>query len=69
MSLNKTALKASLLAFFNSMDTAAKTNDQLAEAFANAVDIFVKSGTVSTTVTVVDPISGTLTGTGTGTVS
>jgi len=69
MALDKATLSASLKTFFDSMDEAPSTNQDLADAFADAVDVFVKSGTVSTTVSVVDPVSETLTGTGTGSVT
>ena len=69
MALDKATLQTTLKDFFVTMKSESKTEDELAAAIADAIDVFVKSGTVTTTdtVSVVDPISGTLTGTGTGT--
>lgn len=85
MALNKTVLKASFKAAFqaempspNAEQLAAY--DRIADAFANAIDAFVRSGTVTVTVASGIPVSTTgtaaaqtgattTTGTGTGTVS
>lgn len=82
MALDKITLKASLKTAFESLQgydgTPGKTQndalEQLAEAITNAVDVFIKSGTVNTTVATGIPVqvnissgTGATTGTGTGT--
>ena len=73
MALDKTSLKASIKQAFN--DQRSNTNDpdgaidDLASKIADAVDLFVKSGSVSTSVSTVitgTSPSGAVTGTGTG---
>lgn len=56
MALNKTALKAELVAIFSNLDPT-KTPAQVAELMADAIDRFVKTGSIKT---------GTLSSTGTG---
>jgi len=83
MALNKTGLKAALIAIFTSQYAGSLTTEQtqgidnLATGLSNALDTYVKSGTINTTVTVtsvagVTPgvgISGSGLGTGTGTIA
>lgn len=69
MALNKTALQASLLATFSNLDPN-KTPAQVAQQIADAVDTFVKSGTVSVTGTTSPTVPGApATVTATGSVS
>jgi hypothetical protein len=85
MALDKATLKATIEATLNALKdydgssgkTQADAITKLATDLSNALDVYVKSGTVSTTVTVtsvtgVTPgvgVSGPGTGTGTGTIS
>lgn len=78
MPLNKTALKTSVkAAFIAALGTATTEQDtkidQLAGAIADAVDAFVKTGTVTVqpgiTLATPDTINGVTTGTGTGTIA
>ena len=78
MPLNKTALKSSVkAAFIAALGTATTEQDtkidQLAGAIADAVDAFVKTGTVTVqpgiTLATPDTINGVTTGTGTGTIA
>lgn len=84
MALNKTNLKTALKsAFTNEMPSPTSEQlaayDRIADAFANAIDAFVKSGTVTVTVATGIPVATTgtaaaqtgattTTGTGTGTI-
>lgn len=75
MPLNKAILEAALLAALTEQanktqvsDDPAVSRQQLATKIADAIDLFVKSGLVNTTVTGTSP-SGPVTGTGTGSVS
>lgn len=69
MALNKAALKTAIVSLLTDMLTKEENSiDEFATRLSNAVDTFVKSGTVSVTVTT----SGTATshtGTGTGSIS
>ncbi|MBO9542711.1 hypothetical protein J7643_19150 [bacterium] len=58
MPLNKTALNNAIRTLLNKTDPEAMTPEAAAEALANAIEAFVKSGTVSGSVTV--PGSGLL---------
>lgn len=73
MALNKSALQTSLESIFNDLNPE-KTPADVAQQMADAIDTFVKSGTVSTTVTgttspAVPGAPSTVTGTGTGSIS
>ena len=72
MSLNKTNLKTALINLFTAeQDEETDANasvERLSQGIADAVDVFVKSGTVNVTVTTTGTASSH-TGTGTGTVS
>ena len=57
MALDKTALKNALLAAFDAGSDGDK--DALAVAMSDAIDSFVKTGTVATVVTTPDTINGT----------
>lgn len=75
MALDKATLIASLTTIFS--DLTGKTAAQQAQAVADAIDIYVKTGTIATTVAVVSVsgvttgpgVSGPGAGTGTGTIS
>ena len=71
MSLNKTNLKTALINLFTAEqgeETDANASvERLSQGIADAVDAFVKSGTVNVTVTTTGTASSH-TGTGTGTV-
>ena len=78
MPLNKTALKSSVkAAFIAALGTPTTEQDtkidQLAGAITDAVDAFVKTGTVTVqpgiTLATPDTINGVTTGTGTGTIA
>ena len=64
MALDKASLKAGILALMQggSGKSVAQAQEEFAEEMSNLIDTFVKSGTVNTTVSTPD----TLTGTGTG---
>lgn len=75
MPLNKTVLEQAIKAMFDKQAAKEQTSDdpvvsrqEMAQDLANAIDAYVKSGTVNTTITGVSP-SGAVTGTGTGTIS
>jgi hypothetical protein len=75
MALNKAGLEAAILAALtkqanktNASDDPAVSRQELASDIATAIETFVKSGLVSTTVTGTSP-SGPVTGTGTGSIS
>ncbi len=75
MALNKAGLTSTLTGIFE--DLTGKTAAQKAAEIANAIDVYVKTATVSTTVAVVSVsgvtvgvgVSGPGTGTGTGTLA
>ena len=67
MPLDKTTLQSQLQAIFEDLDPS-KTPEQVAQEMADAIDVFVKSGTVNTAVTGSCP-TGAVTGTGTGAVT
>jgi len=48
MALDKAGLIANLLSAYNDSNAAELTNAQFAELIADAIDIFVKTGTVTT---------------------
>ena len=65
MALNKAQLAADLQAILADGQASAKTQAEVAQAFADAIDAFVRSGTVTTTVTgtcSTGPVAGTGTG-------
>lgn len=72
MSLNKTNLKSALINLFTAeQDEETDANasvERLAQGIADAVDAFVKSGTVNVTVTTTGSATAQA-GTGTGTIS
>jgi hypothetical protein len=76
MALNKSGLISALTGIFEDLDPSKTAADKAGE-IANAIDTFVKSGTVTTSVTVTSVsgvttgagVSGPGTGTGTGTIS
>lgn len=72
MSLNKVALKEALIALFeneqNEEDDASQSLQRLSAGIADAVDAFVKSGTVNVTVATTGTATNQ-TGTGTGNVT
>lgn len=47
MALDKVGLKANIKAFFEAMEDEEMTVDEQAERWANLIDTFVKTGTVS----------------------
>ena len=51
MALNKASLAAELESIFTAGQSGSKTQAQVAQAIADAIDTFVRSGTVTTTVT------------------
>ena len=65
MALDKATLKASIKTALNNGIGVDDDADAISQAIANAIDIFVKSGTVSTVVATPD----TFTGTGSGSVA
>jgi hypothetical protein len=74
MALNKPGLKAAILAICNNAKTTSMTEEDFADQLANAIDTFVKTGTVTTPAGVavqVSPASGTgaTTAPGIGTIS
>ena len=69
MALNKATLAGTLQQIFADGQAGAKTQAQVATAIADAIDAFVKSGTVTTTVTGTDSLGGPVVGAGTGTVT
>lgn len=73
MALNKPALQNEIKTLLQDMMNREQASfDEFAERLADAVDVFVKSGTVSTTVTGTCQTpagAGTIAGTGTGAVS
>ena len=77
MALDKTTLKASIQQALYDSKASGDTIPQLAQALADAIDTFVRSGTVTTNVTVasvsgVQPgtgVSGPGSGTGTGSIT
>lgn len=75
MALNKTSLELAIKTAFDRQAAKNQTNDdpavsrqEIAQDLANAIDAYIKSGTVNTTVTGASP-SGAVTGTGTGSIS
>jgi len=74
MALNKTQLILDLTSAYNQAKNNELTETQFAELIANAIDVFVKTGTVTTPLGVavqVDPVSGSgaTTAPGIGTIS
>ena len=69
MALDKTTLAGTLTQIFADGQAGAKTQAQVAQAIADAIDAFVKSGTVTTTVTATDSMGGPVVGAGTGAVT
>jgi hypothetical protein len=59
------ALTCALQQIFAEGQAGAKTQAQVAQAIADAIDVFVKSGTVTTMVTGTDSLGGPVVGTGT----
>lgn len=69
MALDKAGLKAEIISIQQEMKTREKDSmDEFAEKLATAVDNYVKTATVETTITGTCP-SGAVTGEGTGTLS
>lgn len=73
MALDKLTLKTSLEATFSNLDPS-KTPADVAQELADAIELFVKSGTVNTNVTgttspTVPGTPAAVTGTGTGSVT
>ena len=72
MALNKQALKAAIQDAFDSESDKQvdplEARERIAEKLANAIESFVKSGTVSTQVTGTCP-AGAVTGSGSGNIS
>lgn len=75
MALNKQVLEQAIKAAFDKQAAKSGVNDdpvvsrnELAKSLADAFDAFVKSGTVSTTVTGTSP-SGAVSGAGTGSIT
>ena len=62
------ALSSVLQQIFADGQNGLKTQVQVAQAIADAIDAFVKSGTVTTTVTGTDSLGGPVVGAGTGSV-
>lgn len=73
MALDKATLQAGIKAAFDKQKNETSDRDaclaKIAEDIANAIDTYVKSGTVATTVTGTIVSGGAVTGTGTGTIS
>jgi hypothetical protein len=69
MALDKATLAGTLQQIFADGQAGAKSQAQVAQAIADAIDAFVKSGTVTTTVTGTDSLGGPVVGAGTGAVS
>lgn len=76
MPLVKSALEQMILAAFEKQagktdekDDPKKSREELAADLASAIDTFIKSGTVNTTITGVDGTGSPVTGTGVGSVS
>jgi len=72
MALVKQTLKAEILAILNTLkDETDQANaiDQFADRLSTAIDNYIKSATVTTTVTGASQSGGAVTGTGTGTLS
>lgn len=65
MALNKATLKAAIQSCFEDVRED-KTPADAAQQLADAIDAYVRSATVSTTVTGVDGTGSPVTGTGTG---
>lgn len=68
MALDKATLANTLEQIFAGSQAGAKTQAQVAQAIPDAIDAFVRSGTVTTTVTGTCS-TGPVVGTGTGSVS
>lgn len=75
MALNKTVLEQAIKAVFDQQAAKNQTSDdpaisrqEIAKGLANAIEAYVKSGTVNTTITGT-ATGGAVTGTGTGTIS
>ena len=72
MALVKQTLKAEILAILNTLkDETDQANaiDQFADRLSTVIDNYIKTATVSTTVTGTSASGGAVTGTGTGTLS
>jgi len=72
MALVKQTLKAEILAILNTLkDETDQANaiDQFADRLSTAIDNYIKTATVTTTVTGASQSGGAVTGTGTGTLS
>jgi hypothetical protein len=69
MALDKTTLAGTLTQIFADGQAGAKSQAQVAQAIADAIDAFVMSGTVTTTVTGTDSMGGPVVGAGTGSVT
>jgi hypothetical protein len=69
MALDKATLAVTLQQIFADGQAGAKSQAQIAQAIADAIDAFVKSGAVTTTVTGTDSMGGPVVGAGTGAVS
>ena len=67
MALNKTQLAADLQAVFEAGQGGTKSQAQVAQALADAIDAFVRSATITTTVTGTCS-TGPVAGSGSGTV-
>jgi len=75
MALNKAILETAIKAVFDQQAAKNQPNDdpaisrqEMAQGLANAIDDYIKSGIVNTTLTGVSP-SGAVTGTGIGSIS
>ena len=73
MALNKPALQATIKALMLDMKTKEIASfDEFAQRLADAIDVYVKTGTITTVVTGVcaTPVGpGTISGSGTGTIA
>jgi hypothetical protein len=67
MTLDNATLAGTLNQIFADGQAGAKSQAQVAQAIAEAIDTFVKSGTVTTTVTGTDSHGGPVVGVGAGT--
>ena len=67
MALDKQALQQSFISIFNNPSHDGNV-EQIAAELADAIDVYVKSGTVQTTVTGTDSQGGAITGSGIGTI-
>ena len=69
MALDKASLAGTLQQIFADGQAGAKSQAQVAQVIADAIDAFVKSGTVTTMVTGTDSLGGPVVGTGAGSIA